>query len=282
MTNGYDQFMRRTNLVALDSSSPLLQQSFGYDNASRLQMVSDGNNNSATYSYVANSPLVSQIVFKQSGLTRMTTTKQWDYLNRLTQISSAPSAAYTSPLTFNYNYNPANQRTKDTLADGSYWIYAYDSLGQVTNGCKYFSTGTPVPGQQFDYTFDTIGNRTQTMSGGDTNGANLRVANYYANNLNQITNRDVPAYADIMGASILTNTVTVNGQTAYRNQEYFRQQLPANNSSSALWTNIIVAGGLAVTGNVYVAREPEVFKYDADGNLTNDGRWATHGMARIG
>jgi len=41
-----------------------------------------------------------------------------------------------------------------------------------------------------------------------------------------------------------------------------------------LWTNIIVSGGQNVTGNVYVAQEPESFKYDADGNLTNDGRWA--------
>ena len=273
---GYDSDLRRTMLAALSGSSQLLSATYGYDNASRLASVADGNNNSASYSYLANSPLVSHITFKQSGLTRMTTTKQWDYLNRLTQISSAPGAAYTSPLTYNYNYNSANQRTKDTLADGSYWIYAYDSFGQVTNGCKYFSTGTPVPGQQFDYTFDTIGNRTQTEAGGDTNGANLRVANYYANNLNQITNRDIPPYVDIMGASILpwTNAITVNGQAAYRNQEYFRQQLPANNSTSALWTNITVSGGQNVTGNVYVAREPEVFAYDADGNLTNDGRWA--------
>ena len=273
VTNGYDQYLRRTNLVALGSSFPI-QAIYGYDHVSRLQTVTDGNNNWATYSYVANSPLVGQIMYQQSGTTRMTTSKQWDYLNRLTQISSAPSAAYTSPLTYNYNYNPANQRTKDTLADGSYWIYGYDSLGQVTNGCKYFASGTPVVGQQFDYTFDTIGNRTQTQSGGDTNGANLRVANYYANNLNQLTNRDIPGYVDVMGASILSNSVTVNGQTAYRNQEYFRQQLPANNSASALWTNIIVAGGQNVTGNVYVAKEPEVFKYDPDGNLTNDGRWA--------
>ena len=204
----------------------------------------------------------------------MTTMKVYDYLNRLTQISSAPSAAYTLPQTFNYNYNPANQRTKDTLADGSYWVYGYDSLGQVTNGCKYFADGTPVAGQQFDYAFDTIGNRTQTQTGGDATGANLRVANFYANNLNQLTNRDVVPYVDITGASILTNAVTVNGQTAYRKEEYFRQELPVNNTNSALWTNIIVAGGQSVTGNVYVAQEPEKFKYDADGNLTNDGRWA--------
>ncbi len=203
----------------------------------------------------------------------MVTTKEYDYLNRLTQISSAPSASYTPPLIYNYNYNPANQRTKDTLADGTYWVYGYDSLGQVTNGCKFFGNGKPVPGQQFDYTFDTIGNRTQTMSGGDTNGSNLRIANYYANNLNQLTNRDVPPYVDVMGASILTNTVTINGQTAYRNQEYFRQQVPATNTNSPIWTNIIVSVGQSITGSLYVAQEPERFSYDADGNLTNDGRW---------
>ncbi|MDR3564762.1 MAG: hypothetical protein P4N59_25485, partial [Negativicutes bacterium] len=33
--------------------------------------------------------------------------------------------------------------------------YQYDSLGQVTNGVKYFYDNTLVPGQQFNYTFDT-------------------------------------------------------------------------------------------------------------------------------
>jgi RHS repeat-associated protein len=271
VTNSYDQYLRRTNLTAL-ASGVLNRAAYGYDNASRLASVTDaGDNDSASYSYLANSPLVSQIVFKQSSTTRMTTTKTYDYLNRLTQISSAPSAGLAS--TFNYNYNAANQRTHNTLADGSYWVYGYDSLGQVTNACKYFADGTPVAGQQFDYTFDTIGNRTQTQAGGDSTGANLRTANYTNNTLNQITSRDVPAYVDVMGASILSNTVSVNSSTAYRKEEYYRQQIPANNSSSALWTNIIVSGGMNVTGNVYVAKTPEIFSYDADGNLTNDGRW---------
>jgi len=91
-----------------------------------------------------NSPLVSQIAFKQSGTTRMTTTKQYDYLNRLTSISSVPSAS--SAVNFNYNYNNANQRVQSALVDGSYWSYNYDSLGQVTSGRKYWADGTPVAG----------------------------------------------------------------------------------------------------------------------------------------
>jgi RHS repeat-associated protein len=246
-----------------------------YDSASRLASVTDGNNNSAIYSFLANSPLVSQIAFKQSGSTRMTTTKQYDYLNRLTTISSSPGASGLMPVVFNYNYNPANQRTKNTLADGSYWIYGYDSLGQVTNACKYWADGTHVAGQQFDYAFDTIGNRTQTLSGGDTNGVNLRVANYYANDLNQITQRDVPGTNDVVGATWVTNNVSVNGTPASRKVEYFQGTVGTNNANTALWLTAIVNNGTgsSVTGNVYVPQSPEQFSYDADGNLTSDGRW---------
>ena len=55
----------------------------------------------------------------------MVTSKQYDLLNRLTNTASSSS--------FVYAYNSANQRTRATLVDGSYWVYAYDSLGQVTS-----------------------------------------------------------------------------------------------------------------------------------------------------
>ena len=177
-------------------------------------MVGDGTN-----SYLANSSLVGQIIFKSNTVTRMTTSKQYDFLNRLSSISSTPSNAFT------YQYNAANQRTMNQLADGSYWRYGYDSLGQVIQGNKYWADEMVVAGQQFDYTFDTIGNRVQTLAGGDQNGANLRVANYTNNALNQITSRGVPAAVDVMGDGLATNGVTVNGSTAYRKNEYFRQQL---------------------------------------------------------
>ena len=63
-----------------------------YDSASRLQRVTDyttANPYSVGYTYLANSPLVGQIGFTNNGSWCMTTTKQYDYLNRLTSISSA-------------------------------------------------------------------------------------------------------------------------------------------------------------------------------------------------
>ena len=34
----------------------------------------------------------------------------------------------------------ANERTRTTLADGPYWRYVYDDLGQVSSGKRYSST----------------------------------------------------------------------------------------------------------------------------------------------
>ena len=280
VTNNYDQYLRRTDLsIRKSPSSILASTAYGYDNASRLATVTALDSGltplgSATYAYLDNSPLVEQIQFKQNTTTRMTTTRAYDYLNRLTSISSVGGASSASPITFSYNYNAANQRTRNTLADGSYWIYQYDSLGQATSGCKFWADGTPVPGQQFNYTFDTIGNRTKTKSGGDQTGANLRTANYSANSLNQITSRDVPGTNDIIGLAFATNNVTVNGQTAWRRNEYFWATVGTNNTSSPAWLGVTVnSGNNAAFGNLFVPKTQEQFIYDADGNLTQDGRW---------
>jgi YD repeat-containing protein len=78
--------------------------------------------------------------------------KRYDYLNRLTSIASAPSGA--AALSYSYGYNDANQRVQANLADGTFWVYEYDSLGQVRSGKRYWNDWTPVAGQQFEYGFD--------------------------------------------------------------------------------------------------------------------------------
>ena len=110
----------------------LATNAFGYDTASRLLTVSDGTNN-ATYAYLANSPLISQITPKSN-----TTTRQSDFLNRLQSISSSSSSA----ISFGYLYNDANQRIQRTESDASRWVYEYDRLGQVTSGKRYWSDGS--------------------------------------------------------------------------------------------------------------------------------------------
>ena len=283
VTNGYDNHLRR-NALSLNSS-PALSTSYSYDNAGRLETVS-GDGRTATYAYHQNSSLVNTVTLTNGGTTRLVTTKSYDHLNRLSAIANTP---YTStagtPVSDGYLYNDANQRVRATLADGSFWLYEYDAMGQVKNGKKYWSDWTPVAGQQFEYAFDDIGNRTQTKSGGDQAGANLRPANYSANKLNQYTGRDVPGYVDVTGVAVATNTVTVNTSSTYRKGEYFREELPVANTSVPVWQSVNVAatGETPVTGNIFVPQTPEQYDdpatanvnegYDDDGNQLRDGRW---------
>jgi RHS repeat-associated protein len=279
VTNGYDAFMRRTNMVVLSNTTPLWTNVFSYDTASRLASVSDSAN-SASYSYLANSSLVGQITFKQSGTTRMTTTKGYDNLNRLTGITNANASSVVLD-SHGYGLNSANQRTSMTNADGSYWVFDYDAFGQATSTAKHWADGTSVAGEQFGNNFDNIGNRINSQMGGNENGVGLRNANYTVNNLNQYTSRTVPGAADILGSATNTSTVTVNGILAYRHGSYYRAELPINNIGGPVWqsvTNIGVLGGTTntnatVTGNIFLPQNLENYVYDLDGNLTCDGRF---------
>ena len=220
-----------------------------------------------------------QNAVRQNKTIRMTTALSYDRLNRLTGVSSTPAAVNQLPLSFQYSHNDANQRIRVGLHDGSYWLYEYDALGQVQSGKRYWADGTPVAGQQYEYAHDDIGNRTETEAGGDSTGGNLRTAEYGANSLNQYTNRTVPGYVDVLGIGTAAAAVTVNGTGAYRRGEYFHVALPVDNSSAAQYPSIVIqavagANSASSTGRVFLAKTPETFVHDADGNLTQDGRWA--------
>ena len=272
----YNNYLQRDSLSL--SGAGAYSVSYGYTAGSRLGTVSDSTS-VVGYSYIANSTLIGQVFFTNSGALRMTTTRQFDRLNRLQSISWVPtgSAAPTLPLSHSYVYNSANQRIRATLADGSYWIYTYDFLGQVSSGRRYWQDGTPVAGQQFEYGFDDIGNRKATAIGGDAGGGGLRTASYTPNRLNQYSSRTVPGAVDFLGIANPTAAVTVNGNTAYRKGEYFDFALPVSNGSAPQYPLVSIYSGYppgqTSTGCVFVAQSPESFTHDADGNLTADGRF---------
>jgi RHS repeat-associated protein len=283
ITNTYDAVLRRTNATAAASTA------YGYDKASRLQTVADAAA-TITYSYLTNSPLVSGVSYSTLGTPEMSVTRTYDLLNRAVSAVSSPAAA--PPTSFAYGYNSANQRTSITNTDNSRWSFGYDSLGQVNSGKRYWLGNLPVAGQQFEYSFDEIGNRTSTRRGGDQyNGSYLRAANYSANNLNQYSSRDVPGYLDIFGSAKTNATVSLWTADGYwaetsRHGDWYRGELALNNSTGALWltiTNLAVLQNgtnadiaTNVTGNAFVPKTVESLTYDLDGNLTSDGRWTNH------
>ena len=89
---------------------------------------------------------------------------------------------------------------------------------------------------------------------------------------------------DIQGGAAAAATVTVDAQSAYRHGNFYRAQLPVNNStgpvSVAVTTTAVEHQGgvlpdlVATTGGHYfLPQSPEVYTYDLDGNLLTDGRW---------
>jgi hypothetical protein len=94
----------------------------------------------------------------------------------------------------------------------------------------------------------------------------------------------MPGYLEIQGAATNTAAVTVNNLLASRQGEYFRVEVPLNNATGPVWlslTNLAVLpqgtnADITATNNgaAFIPESPEAFRYDLDGNLTNDGRWA--------
>ena len=278
----FDSLSRLSGVSALSSQpSTLSSASYSYDAASRLDTVT-ASTNTATYGYVANSSLVGSVTFEQGGATRLTTTKTYDNLNRLSAISSQPSAT-SSQLSAAYTYNSANQRTKATREDNAYWDYGYDSLGQVTSGKKRLADNTLINGLDQAWSYDDIGNRKTTVTNGQT-------STYTPTLLNQYSARTVPGSVDVFGTASATATVTVTvdrgtPQAVTRQGEFYSKQLTVNNASAAqkptlkitgVKNNVGPAGEDAVTEvsqSAFVAQTPESFGYDADGNLTDDASW---------
>ena len=252
-----------------------------YRDGSRLDTLSatvGGVSTSHAYTYQANSNLIATLVQKRGATTFLATTKTYDNLNRLSGISSASSAVSAA-----YAYNSANQRTKATREDNTYWNYHYDALGQVTSGKKFDAANTALNGLDYAWTFDDIGNRKSATT-------NSQISNYTSNNLNQYSQRTVPGIIDAFGAADAAATVTValNGgapQPTARQGELFFKQFTVDNSAVAQRPslkitgvkNLVGPGGedalTEITKTPYLPKTPEVFTYDADGNLTDDARW---------
>lgn len=208
----YDAYGRRLKLTVKEGANPKSTVDYGYDTASRLKRVLFNSEAAADYGYVTDSPMVGTVTMGTATTlggtltAKLTTTKAFDYLNRLRTITSVPSVAGQPTLAYGYTYNDANQRVQQQLPDGSSWGYGYDSMGQLETAKRRWPDQSPVAGQQFEYAYDTIGNRTTVKSGGDTTGANLRTATYTleANaspslNVNQYATRTVPHYFEVQG-----------------------------------------------------------------------------------
>ena len=88
------------------------------------------------------------------------------------------------------------------------------------------------------------GNGTQTLAGGDQNGANQRPASYTANDLNEITSRQYPGTNDVIGVALATNSVITPYGPPY--------QLAFTYDAQSRRIQKVVTNGAGVTTNRFV------------------------------
>lgn len=212
------------------------------------------------------------------------TTTTWDFGYRLNSIANTPNSGTITPgaaTAYAYLYDELDRRTLTHLADSSRWLYSYNDRSEITSGKRYWDDWGPVPGQQYEFTYDTIGNRSATKEGGDENGVVIMGSWSTPNSLNQYSTVGQSGPVRIVGAATATAALTLNGTPSglYRRGEYFHRMVATTNDlgpAVVSVTGVATLGGSGATnsGTTFAPAISQAMSYDADGNLTNNGIWA--------
>lgn len=268
LSRGVDAFNRVNSLGA----TSITALSLTYDDASRLATITQGSR-VATYTHGDALQTIDQVRIETSGTERYRLSRTHDLLGRVTRIDTQGNETALHARR-DYLHNNANQRTEVTEDSGRKWNFDYDSLGQVTAAQKLDAASEVLPGFDFGYTFDDIGNRSSTT-------VNDRTASYNTNTINQYTQRDYPGAVDVRGYAPEHVGVIVNGERTERSDGDFYTPATNDNSTASIELDIVVKAVdpgppellAEESRTALLPQDPESFTYDLDGNLTQDGLW---------
>lgn len=153
---------------------------YTYDADGRLAELTDGSGNMiATYTYDADGRLSEQTL---GNGTYTIYTYDADG-NVLSLINYGTRGLINS--SFIYTYNDLGLETTETTLDGT-WTYGYDADGQLIQAA-FASTNSSVPNEDMVLNYDSMGNRTSTVTNGVTTV-------YTTNNMNEYTSVGGVAY----------------------------------------------------------------------------------------
>ena len=259
---------------------------YGYDAYGRFQSVESAQSaDTFTYTYLSGSDLV-------SGMTASTGHAWTRSYESQRNLIAAVENTYDSTVISRFDYvnDKIGRRTAISRSGTAFDApvqdaYGYNVRSEVTSARRSLvnDANQEVRGFSHDYAYDPIGNRTSATE--YDHEENALVSSYTANALNQYSQRTVPGYAGVRGSATNTATVTVNGNAAWRLDDYFYGGDDADNAASAVMKELDITAVVnppgtneadlveSVTGKVFVAKSPEAFTHDDDGNLLSDGRF---------
>lgn len=284
----YDSYGRRTAMSLNNNSTPVFTNNYGYDTTSgKLANIGDGTY-TAHYTYQDGTGLITKNEIKLDSTSALVTTHNRTYDTRLNNyhLLNTSNTTGATTRTYSYVYNTKDQRTKLTLADGSYWEYAYDDKGQVTSGVKKDASGNLIAGQHFGYNYDGIGNRIDA----ETKLAALKLT-YTTNNVNQYTQVNTPGIVPVVGEANADTTVQAVRTDASNLTNGKQKLLPTRSGKyfSGAFTDIDNStAAKTITYDVYAIKDETTTQkiqkasssytipkaataltYDTDGNMTS-------------
>jgi len=175
--------------------------------------------------------------------------------------------------------------------------FTYDAMGQLKQAGLYQGNATltadlpsgtaELPGHKFIYSYDSMGNRKSAGESGNTVANGGTDDSYTPNALNQYDQKDnytVRVTGTTTTASTVYTAVSNAPSTNQKDHSWAADITPAQgaNVASATVTVFSAIPGNSSTADVIrtdssktytVAPNPQVFHYDLDGNLSDDGIW---------
>jgi RHS repeat-associated protein len=260
---GYDDALLRETLNLLQPNGSAWTQNYAYDDQWRLTNITAP---SGAFAYTwtgARAILPARLGLPNSAYI----TNTFDALGRL----ASTALVGTNGTVLNshaYLHDLANERTKQTLKEGNYWDYGYDSLGQLTSASGKESGGATRLQEQLTYGYDAAGNLAARTNN------NLRQTFAISNILNQLSAVTRNTNLTVAGMTTPTATsVTLNGAgaTLYADKTFAKELTSVSGGTNTF--TAIASDGLRTDTNVVTVSLPGsvTFQYDANGNLTSDG-----------
>jgi len=281
IARNYDSLGRATGYAIGDGIAACSSVAYSFDTLGRLSSVSSADEHFA-YVYVPGTPYINS-VSNTHGLVRTNTYEP--LRNLIATVENVHSNMVVAR--FDYDNDIIGRRSEITYTgsafsslSGSIDHYGYNDRSEVVSAYRTLN-GEEIRGFSFGYAYDPIGNRTSSIEW-DENGV-ARTSHYTVNELNEYEVRTVPRHVSVIGEALTNATVTVNGNPTWRKGAYFAGGYDFDNSSNSVFEELTMVAVLSTnttdeeeitTGRKFLAQTPETFTYDADGNMTSDGRFA--------
>ncbi len=214
------QYDSLSNLLQVNQSG-IAPRTFTYDSLSRLLTASNPESGAISYTYDSNGNLLTKTAPapNQTGTTTVTTTYQYDALNRLTKKSYNDGATPSTTFAYDSGCDPTyyhNQIGRLDVSSVPGWAscIGYDTIGRLADKDMYDPKGNLY---YLDYSYDLFGNITSQTAGYgtasytyNTAGRPITVTSSYSDPNNPATVFSAAHYNAFGG---LTSDTLGNGET---------------------------------------------------------------------